>query len=293
MKPGKDHPVLPGITVLLAVLISAVSLVGMFSNGFYAKESFNWQIQALGQDEIDLFIITPLLLITGINFSKNNKISSLLWAGTLLYLVYTFAIYCFDVHFNYLFPVYCVILGLSFYSFLWVIYKLAGYPPKFHAKGMHLVRVNGIYFIMLSVVFYLLWLSEIGKAIFLSTIPDSVAKSGLPTNPVHVIDISIFLPAMFLTGIFVLKRKPMAFVFANILLCFFLLMDITIAWLSVKMNHAGLTSGPRVTIMMIIVAFASLVLFIINTIEGNHKKMASDRAGNQHLQHASPQSQQF
>ena len=68
MKPGKDFPVLPGITVLLSVLISAVSLAGMFSEGFYAKEAFNWQIQALGQDEIDLFIITPVLLVTGINF---------------------------------------------------------------------------------------------------------------------------------------------------------------------------------------------------------------------------------
>src|SRR5688572_10060783 len=108
MKFRKDSPVLPGITVLLAILISVVSLTGMFVDGFYTKETFNWQIQALGQDEIDLYIIIPVLLVTGINFSKNNQISSQLWAGTLLYLIYTFTIYCFDVHFNHLFPVYCL-----------------------------------------------------------------------------------------------------------------------------------------------------------------------------------------
>ena len=106
MKPEKNSPILPGISVLLAILISIVSLAGMLVNSFYAKESFNWQIQALGQDEIDLYVITPVLLMTGLNFSKNNRALTLLWAGTLLYVIYTFLIYRFDIHFNHLFPVY-------------------------------------------------------------------------------------------------------------------------------------------------------------------------------------------
>jgi hypothetical protein len=108
-----------------------------------------------------------------------------------------------------------------------------------------------------------------------------------------VIDLSIFLPAVFLTGIFVLKRKPIAFVFANILLCFFLLMDITIAWLAIKMNQAGIISGSWLTIVMAILAFTSLVLFILNTKEGDSKKPAGERAGHPYLQQASSQPQQF
>ena len=291
MKPGKESPVLPGISVLLAVLISIASLPGILANGFYAKESFNWQIQALGQDEIDLFIITPVLLMTGLNFSKNNRALTLLWAGTLLYIIYTFLIYCFDVHFNYLFPVYCLILCSSFYSFVWFTYSQIRYPPKFQSNEPRHIKATGIYLLVLSVLFYLLWFAEIFQAIIGNTIPASVAKSGLPTNPVHVIDISIFLPAMFVTGMFTLKRKQMAFVFANMLLCFFILMDITIAWLAVKMNQAAITSGPWLTIAMTVLALISLLLFFLNTRETVIKRLPVEQAENHHLQRGGPQSQ--
>jgi len=37
--------------------------VGLFIPDTYAKETANWQAQALAQDIFDLFLITPLLLI--------------------------------------------------------------------------------------------------------------------------------------------------------------------------------------------------------------------------------------
>ena len=262
----------------------------MLTDGFYANETFNWQIQALGQDEIDLFIITPVLLVTGLNFSKNNQAPVLLWAGTLLYIIYTFLIYCFDVHFNYLFPVYCLILSISFYSFVWFVYGQIRYPAKFQAKGTRYQTTTGIYLVVLSVVFYLLWFSEIFRAITRDTIPDSVAKSGLPTNPVHVIDISVILPAMFITGVLTLKGKRMALLLANLLLCFFILMDVTIAWLAIKMNQAAITPGPWLTIAMAVLAFISLLLFILNTRESNGKRLRGEQAPIQHLQRGVTQS---
>ena len=288
MKPEKNSPILPGISVLLAILISIVSLAGMLVNSFYAKESFNWQIQALGQDEIDLYVITPVLLMTGLNFSKNNRALTLLWAGTLLYVIYTFLIYCFDIHFNHLFPVYCLILCLSFYSFAWFVYGQIRYPSKFQNKEPRYQKITGAYLVIISVLFYLLWYSEIISAIIRDTIPASVADSGLPTNPVHVIDISIFLPAMFITGLFTLKRKRMALMFANMFLCFFILMDITIAWLAIKMKQAAITPGPWLTIAMAVLALISLLLFYLNTRESITKRIPVEHAEHRHLQQGAP-----
>ena len=288
MKPEKNSPILPGISVLLAILISIVSLAGILVNDFYAKESFTWQIQALGQDEIDLYIITPVLLMTGLNFSKNNRALTLLWAGTLLYIIYTFLIYCFDVHFNNLFPVYCVILCISFYSFVWFIYGRIRYPAKFQYKEPRYLQITGIYLLVLSVVFYILWYSEIFRAIIGNSIPPSVAKSDLPTNPVHVIDISIFLPAMFITGLFTIRKKRLAFVFADILLCFFILMDITIGWLAIKMKQAAITSGPWLTIAMAVLAVISLLLFYLNTSESVIKRIPGEQGEHHHLQQGAP-----
>src|SRR6476660_2019568 len=90
------------LTLPLAVLISIASWVGLFTENFYYKETPNWISQAIGQDAIDLFLVTPLLLITAFLAIKNEK-AFLLWGGTTLYIVYTFVIYCFDVHFNGLF----------------------------------------------------------------------------------------------------------------------------------------------------------------------------------------------
>jgi len=290
MKSEKNNQVLPGISVLLAILISIVSLGGIVANDFYAKESFNWQIQALGQDEIDLFLVTPVLLVSGLNFSKNDRALTLLWAGTILYIIYTFLIYCFDIHFNNLFPAYCLILCLSFYSFGWFIYGQIRYPSKVQGREPRYLKMTGIYLIVLSVVFYILWFSEIFRAIIANTIPPSVVNSGLPTNPVHVIDISIFLPAMFITGLFTLKRKRMAFVFANMLLCFFILMDLTIAWLAIKMKQAAITASPWLTIAMVVLALISLFLFYLNTRENIVKRIPGAQAEHQHLQQGAPHS---
>src|SRR5262245_26042156 len=102
----------------LAAVVIACSLAGMLTPGFYEKETPNWQAQSYGQDLVDLFLIVPALLVTAVAGRKNEK-SFLVWGGVVLYVAYTFVLYCFDVHFNSLFFFYCIALGLSFYACLY------------------------------------------------------------------------------------------------------------------------------------------------------------------------------
>src|SRR5450631_1289659 len=104
------------LTMLLTAFTVIASCVGLFTPSFYSTETLNWQAQSVSQDFIDLVLIAPCLLITSILARRNNKIAILIWGGVLLYLTYTFVIYCFDIHFNKLFILYCFCLGLSFYS---------------------------------------------------------------------------------------------------------------------------------------------------------------------------------
>src|SRR5689334_19574895 len=114
--------VVMALSVPLILLVTGVSLVGIFSDDFYAKETLNWQIQSAGQDIIDLVLVVPFLLTTTPITFKIKRTGALLWGGVLLYLIYTFIIFCFDVHFNKLFILYCLTLGLAFYSFIYFIY---------------------------------------------------------------------------------------------------------------------------------------------------------------------------
>jgi hypothetical protein len=255
MKHGK---IILALSLPLALLAIIASCYGLFTENFYSRETINWTAQAIGQDIIDLLIATPTLLIAAFLSYKNHKTAMLIWGGTVIYFFYTFLIYTFSVHFNSMFIVYCFALGLSFYSFLYFLLVIGKEPVKDWFSETAPVKFTAIYFIIISVMFYVLWFSQIVPAIANGTVPADLLESGLFTNPVHVIDISVFLPAIFLTAVFLLKKNSFGFLLAPAILMFFILMDITLAVLTVIMNLSGIESGYVVTIIM-----SGLTLFSI------------------------------
>lgn len=250
------------LSVALAMLIVCISLVGIYSPDFYANETLNWQVQSLGQDIIDLVLIAPVLVVTTLLTLKNRAIGFPIWAGIMLYLAYTFAIYSFDVHFNQLFVFYCLILGVSFYAFIYFGYTQLQQKHARFIESIIAKRVIGIYFIGIAVLFYFLWLSEIVPAIQNNTAPKNLINAGLPTNPVHVIDLAIVLPGIFMTGVLLLRNKKLGLVFTPVILVFFILMDITIGALSAMMMQKGLEGSLVLTGVMSVLAFVSLVFLI-------------------------------
>lgn len=260
-----NHPsnkTILALSLPLSILTIFVSYTGLFTPGFYSAETLNWQAQAMGQDMIDLFLVTPCLLITSVLVYKNNRTAALIWGGVVLYLTYTFVLYCFDVHFNKLFVYYCLCLGLSFYSFLHFLFAYHHQNIEVHSENESIVRSIGIYLIVIAVLFYALWLAEIVPAISQNIPPKSIAETGVSTNGVHVLDLSVILPAAFITGILLLRRKQFGFIFAPIFLTFFVLMDITIGALTIVMKIKGVESDLSLTAIMAVLASVSTVLLI-------------------------------
>jgi len=258
--------VIPGKNVLkvsipLILLVIGVSMTGLLYPEIYKAATPNWLTQSVGQDAIDLFLIVPLLIVgTLYSFAAVNRIAAYLWLGTLVYLVYTFLIYCFTVRFNPLFIPYCFVLGLSFFSVIWFF---SGDKKEFYgSRGNKVLGIVGVYFISVSVVFYSLWLAELVPATINDEIPGSIKEAGLLTNPVHVIDLSFFLPATFIAGILALRRSILSTLLSPVLLTFFILMDVTVATLSIIMNLRGITEGITVAIIMISLAVFSLLLLV-------------------------------
>ena len=58
--------------------------------------------------------------------------------------------------------------------------------------------------------------------------PPSLAEAGLPTNPVHVLDLAIVLPAMIVTGVLLRRRRPLGLLLAPVLLVFAVAMGVAI-----------------------------------------------------------------
>lgn len=260
---NNNRKIIPALSLALSALLVYVSSAGFFDADFYIKETFNWQVQSMGQDMIDLFLIVPCLIVTSFLMYRNNKFPVAIWAGIMLYITYSFIIYCFDIHFNSLFLVYCLCLGLSFYSFVYILFTQCREYISYPFGKNAVVRFTGIYFIVIALLFYFLWLAEIVPAIIQKSIPKSLIETGLFTNGVHVIDLSVFLPGVFIAGILLLKKIPLGIVLAPVLLTFFVFMDITIAFLVVVMKMKGLVNNITIAVVMAVLACTSLLLLLL------------------------------
>jgi hypothetical protein len=250
------------VSLLLSALVITASCIGLLTPGFYSLETPNWQAQSIGQDMVDLFLVVPCLLLTSILAYRNNRTALMIRGGVLLYLTYTFVLYCFDVHFNALFVLYCACLGLSFYALMNFLFSQLKNKYEFGFKNHYIHRTIGIYFIIIATLFCFLWLAEIIPSIIYNITPKSLIETGLLTNGVHVLDLAVLLPGIFMAGIFLLQRKPIGVILTPVILAFFILMDLTIGLLVVVMKFRGIESDLMLTVVMGILALVSLFLLI-------------------------------
>jgi len=88
---------------------------------------------------------------------------------------------------------------------------------------------------LVAAVFYFLWLSEVIPALMTHTEPKSVVEAGLMTNPVHVLDLAILLPALLAGGVSLFRRGAMGYYLAPLLLTFTALMAVAIGGMVVVM----------------------------------------------------------
>lgn len=244
-----NRKLLLSMSIPLAVFMGFTSAIGLLFPEIYYGTTPNWELQTIGQDAVDLLLILPVLVVSSIYARNGGRLPSSVWAGTNIYIVYTFVIYCFDVKFNALFMLYCFILGLASFSTAAFLYKTVKEGDMLQATSVAR-KFTGYFFIVLSVLFYFTWLSDIVPAVIEGRKPAALLDTGLFTNPVHVLDLSIILPLVFVVGVLTLKGNSFALALAPALLVFFVLMDITIAVLAVMLFRGGMAETYSVSIIM-------------------------------------------
>jgi hypothetical protein len=246
------------IALPLALLVAAASLGGIVLPATYARETANWAAQGVGQDWADLLLAVPWLAIAGVLARSGSRRALLLLGGGFFYTLYEFAIYAFAVHFNALFLVYCAVLGLSAFGLAGVAAILWNEDARGWYSGPVPTRAVGIFLTAVGVLFSLLWLAEIVPALARGTVPRSVMEAGAATNPVHVIDLSVVLPVHIIAGISLLRRRPLGYALAPIVLGFGVLMAASIAGLMLVMRHRGFETSWAVFGGMALVILASV-----------------------------------
>jgi hypothetical protein len=245
------------LTLALSITLTIVSYYGAFVPGTYERDAASMAAQGMGQDIVDLFLVVPLLIISLIFMYKEKRAAFFLYSGTVFYILYSFFIYAFGVHFNNLFLLYCATLGLSLYAFIIINIKLSAMNIRDWFSDKMPVRSIGIFMIIVSVMFYMLWLKSIIPAIMTNTVPKDVSDYGLLVNPVHVLDLAIALPGLIIIAILFMKKHTIGFMFAPVVLIFVLILTVALIGMVILMKIKNISDDISLMYIFIVLALIS------------------------------------
>ena len=231
------------LSIAAALLAMAGSLIGLSVDSIYASLTPAFLPQALAQDIANLLIASPALLILAALALRGSLRAYLLWLGVLTFMVYNYVIYTFSIPFGPLFLVWVAVLGLCIYAVIGGVTAVDHRSVMARYTSRQAVITVGWFLIITALLFGLLWLSEDVPALLASARPQSVIDIGLPTNPVHILDLAFFLPAAIATGVLLLKRVPLAFTLAPGLIVFLILTGLPILITPVVQTMRGMPPG--------------------------------------------------
>ncbi|GAB4368073.1 MAG: hypothetical protein Kow0042_09040 [Calditrichia bacterium] len=250
------------LSSVLVIGLAVASYFGAFDADTYIRETPSLAVQGVAQDLVNLFLVVPLLILSLYFSAKGNRFAFFILGGTVLYVLYSYFIYTFGIHFNKLFLVYCLTLGTAFYAFILIVLDLARMQFPVKSTEQLPLRFMGVFLLIVAFMFYSLWLKEIVPAILQDTLPPSVSDYNLLVNPVHVLDTAILLPALIVTAILLFKKKPFGLILAPMLLVFIIILAIALVAMVIMLKIKGLEEDISAGVIFIALAFISFIFLL-------------------------------
>jgi len=248
------------LSLAAALVAAAGSIVGLLAaDRIYGQETAALADAAAAQDTVNLAIVVPLIVALGIRASRGSVRAYVCWLGCLAFTAYNYAIYAFSIHFGPLFLPWVAVLGLSFYALVGGLASLdcSAVKDRFSGRALPLTAWTLIGF---AVLFTLLWLSEIVPDVLAGNPSHSASGWKVPTNPVHVLDLAFFLPAVLTSGVLLLRHHPVGYATAPGQLVFLALTCLPILVTPLVANARGHDPGWAVLFPIGIVLTATLIV---------------------------------
>jgi hypothetical protein len=90
----------------------------------------------------------------------------------------------------------------------------------------------------------------------------SAADSGLITNPVEVLDLGIVLPASLIGGLALMRRRPLGYWLAPMMLAFAVVMDAALIGMSISVG----TGPPLASLATSTLVTAAVLAFLLRQV---------------------------
>jgi hypothetical protein len=248
------------LSIIAAVLAVAGSVTALSVKSIYATLTPAFLAEALAQDVVNVTFVSPFWLVLAWLALRGSWRAYLLWLGVLAFTVYNYVIYTFAIPFGPLFLLWVAVLGLCIYALIGGITSIEYNAIQSFFTNRRAVAVVGFFLIITALLFGLLWLSEDVPALMSGRTPQSLIERALPTNPVHVLDYAFFLPAAIMTGVFLVKRKPVGYVVAPAFMVFLILTGMPILVTPVIQAARGHEAGWSVVVPIGTLTVVSIAL---------------------------------
>jgi hypothetical protein len=273
-------------TIISAILMIYLAVMGpMFAGAIKYKTGDIVNNQLIGQDAVNLFIISPLMIIAGILLIMKNPFSKYLLIATPLFLLYYALSYTIGFEWSS-----CVYTGNSekyFFHFLFIIiaaliiliYSIHVFPknvkPTFQKKGLTIYSVLCSVFLIL---FAMMWVKEVFEVMKTGT---SRGYDIAPTTfwLVRAFDLGFSIPLGFIS-IYLLWSKPReSFPMQMMFFGFFITMALAVNAMGIMM----LVKKDPTFSMENLVVFGAMGIIVVVGFIYVLKNYKTDNAANQQI----------
>jgi hypothetical protein len=212
-----------------AVLVAAAGNVAALAGvgDVYGRETSAFVDQALAQDIVNLVVVAPTAIVLALLARRGSMTAHLLWLGVISFVVYNYVIYTLSVHAGALYLPWVAVLGMAVYALIGGLSTLDHEAVRARSATAS-VRPAGWFLCVVAVAFTVLWLSDIVPALMSGVVPEGAQQLGLPSSPVHVLDLAFYLPATFAAGIALLRHQSWGYAIGPGLLAFLTLTGLPI-----------------------------------------------------------------
>lgn len=203
------------VSVFLTVILLPAVGYGLFSSTAYRGYGQDLVQISRAQDVLTAMVL-PVLVWASVRSRRGSLAAHILWLGLLFYLAYSYAIYLIGWQENRFFMVYILALLVSAAALVDGLIRVdcAAVQPAvdgFRTRGL------GRFLVCIGVAFIGLWLSDVGPSALGGRPPTHLGPGGTP-YAVYVLDLTVALPVVIMTGVMLIRRHPMAVVLAGVVL---------------------------------------------------------------------------
>lgn len=223
-------------------------IITIYGKGIYGNNSVSAVIQAIPQDIVTLILGIPLIL-TSLYMTRRGLIKGrILLGGALGYFLITYAMYTFIAMYNRLFLVYILLMSTSFFALTLTLLSFDIDKLSSYFNNRLPIKFIGGYLVLSTSLIGLLWLSRVFPSLINGSVPLEVEHG--TTLPVQAFDLALFLPAIFLAGLLLIKKRPFGYLLAPVATITNVIIMAALLSKGVSMALAGVSGTMPMIIMM-------------------------------------------